>query len=81
MLVSLMCTYNYGIIISVRVMMMLLAPCENRQIRLVGGNSYGRVEVCGSGVWGTVCSDEYWDDIDAGVFCKQLGFSRYGSYV
>lgn len=59
-------------------MMTLLAACEDRQVRLVGGSSYGRVEICGSGVWGTVCSDEHWDDVDAGVVCRQLGFSSYG---
>ena len=54
------------------------APCEDRQVRLVGGYNYGRVEICGSGIWGTMCSDDYWDDIDASVICKQMGFSSYG---
>ena len=48
-------------------------------MRLIGGDRYGRVEVCGGGVWGTVCSDEYWDDVDAGVVCRQLGYSYYGN--
>lgn len=25
-----------------------------------------------------ICSDEFWDDHNARVLCKQLGFSEYG---
>jgi hypothetical protein len=55
-----------------------LALCENGQVRLIGGSNYGRVEVCVSREWGTICSDQYWDDVDAGVICNQLGYLRNG---
>ena len=48
-------------------------------IRLQGGSSSreGRVEVCVSNEWGTVC-DQIWDDTDASVVCRQLRMSSDG---
>ncbi|VDI52977.1 deleted in malignant brain tumors 1 protein [Mytilus galloprovincialis] len=53
---------------------------EGVYYRLAGGNDRsGRVEVSVHGEWGTIC-DHYWDQYDADVFCRQLGFNTGDSY-
>ena len=56
-----------------------IEPCINGSVRLVGSDyeTIGRVEVCINSVWGTICKDSF-DDNDATVVCRQLGYSIYG---
>ena len=58
-----------------------LTDCEDGDIRLRSGTNSleGRVEVCYSGVWGTVCNDLF-GRADAAVACRQLGYSSSGTY-
>ena len=53
--------------------------CTDHDVRIAGGPNAikGRVEVCLSGVWGTVCASG-WDEISARVVCRQLGHEWSG---
>ena len=50
------------------------AQCQDEDVRLAGSDLAGRVEVCISQRWGSVCAYG-WNNEDASVVCKQLGYS------
>ena len=58
------------------IIIMITLVCVNGDIRLINGQTIyeGRVEVCVNNNWGTVC-DDFWDNTDASVVCRQAGFS------
>ena len=58
--------------------------CREGDIRLVDGPNgtalEGTVEICFDNQWGTICADN-WDNLDASVVCRQLGFSLEGNLL
>ena len=53
----------------------MISLISDLDVRLVNGPSdaEGRVEIRYNDIWGTICNDNF-DDNDALVLCKMLGF-------
>ena len=44
------------------------------------GSRQGILQICINNAWGTICSDNYFDGMDAKVFCDNLvGFNGTGN--
>ena len=55
--------------------------CRTGDIRVIEGTPQdGFLEYCIDGVWGVVCGPN-WDDNDADVACRQLGYQPSGKYT
>ena len=62
------------------------ADCLTGEVRFVDlsnnaeeDSRQGTIQICVNNAWGSVCSDNIFDDIDAEIFCDQLpGFSGNG---
>lgn len=80
-----MSRYLYGLYCVWRTTILILVDavvqsnCTNGELRLAGGSGpyEGRVELCVNEAWGTVCSIG-WNNADANVVCRQLGYLPIG---
>ena len=54
--------------------------CTNGVIRLANGSNEfeGRVEICLNDTFGTVCGTTSWNENNAKVVCRQLGYEMEG---
>ena len=56
----------------------LQQACEDNEVFLFGGNSsQGQVGICNNNTYEFIC-DDFWDELDAQVVCRQLGLDTNG---
>ena len=57
--------------------------CTEGSLRLADGDidQEGRLEVCVSGVWGSVCDNNFGLNDDGHVVCSELGYQRMIPYI
>lgn len=77
----------WSVLLQIDAIFIPLVACKNGYVQLVDNDldiflikdalSRGRVEICISETFQTICEDS-WTNDDASVLCSELGFARHG---